>query len=103
MIGPDEKAATTELADAESRLSELRQLQAELERRIAALHEVLEVRGGIRSGAIDSQCSKLTAAVCGAGRQRQRICFDDLPKPSPEPAGWEWIEAYREWRRRNFA
>lgn len=38
-------------------------------------------------------------AICEAGRRRLRISFDDLPRPKPEPAGWEWVEAYCEWRR----
>jgi len=42
-------------------------------------------------------------AICEAGRRRLRISLDDLPLPKPEPAGWEWVEAYCEWRRRNSA
>ena len=38
-------------------------------------------------------------AVCAAGRHRQRIPILDLPLPDPPPAGTEWIEAYRHWRR----
>lgn len=36
-------------------------------------------------------------AVCKAGRHRQRIALDDLPLPTPPPAGAEWIAAYRLW------
>lgn len=38
-------------------------------------------------------------AVCKRGRHRQRIAIQDLPLPSPLPAGAEWIEAYRRWLR----
>jgi hypothetical protein len=38
-------------------------------------------------------------AVCRHGRGRQRVSILELPLPSPKPAGWEWIEAYRHWRR----
>jgi hypothetical protein len=36
-------------------------------------------------------------AICVHGRQRQRIPICDLPLPTPQPAGAEWIEAYRRW------
>jgi hypothetical protein len=36
-------------------------------------------------------------AICARGRSRQRIQILDLPLPTP--AGAEWIEAYRHWRR----
>jgi hypothetical protein len=38
-------------------------------------------------------------AVCRRGAKRQRISILDLPLPSPPPAGAEWIEAYRHWRK----
>jgi hypothetical protein len=38
-------------------------------------------------------------AVFAAGRHRQRIPILDLPLPEPPPAGAEWIEAFRHWRR----
>ncbi len=36
-------------------------------------------------------------AVCTRGRDRQAIPLVDLPLPSPNPAGTDWIEAYRYW------
>ncbi len=36
-------------------------------------------------------------AICRRGRARQVVPILDLPLPSPEPGGWEWIEAYRLW------
>ena len=38
-------------------------------------------------------------AVCGRGKESQRISILDLPLPSPLPEGAEWIAAYRYWRR----
>jgi uncharacterized protein (UPF0262 family) len=38
-------------------------------------------------------------AICRRGRERQAVPILDLPLPSPRPAGWEWIEAYRYWAR----
>ena len=39
------------------------------------------------------------AAICRRGRKRQAIPILDLPLPDPPPAGAEWIEAYRYWRK----
>jgi len=38
-------------------------------------------------------------AICRRGRARQLIPLLNLPLPSPPPAGWEWIDAYRHWVR----
>jgi Calcium binding len=38
-------------------------------------------------------------AICGRGRESQRISILELPLPSPAPEGSEWIAAYRYWRR----
>ena len=40
-------------------------------------------------------------AICQRGKQRQKIPLLDLPLPSPPPAGWQWIAAYRHWARRH--
>jgi hypothetical protein len=36
-------------------------------------------------------------AVCERGSERQRIGLTDLPLPSPNPSGTDWIAAYRRW------
>lgn len=36
-------------------------------------------------------------AVCERGGNRQRIDLTDLPLPSLQPSGAEWIAAYRRW------
>jgi len=36
-------------------------------------------------------------AICARGSIRQAVPILDLPLPTPQPAGAEWIEAYRRW------
>ena len=38
-------------------------------------------------------------ALCRRGREKQVFPLLSLPLPSPPPVGFEWIEAYRRWRR----
>ena len=38
-------------------------------------------------------------AVCARAGKKQEIPIVSLPLPSPPPEGWEWIAAYRYWRR----
>ena len=38
-------------------------------------------------------------AVCTRAGKKQEIPILSLPLPSPPPQGWEWIAAYRYWRR----
>jgi hypothetical protein len=47
--------------------------------------------------AVDLTTSDQIVAVCVRGRSRQRIPILELVPPEPEPAGWEWVEAYRRW------
>ena len=46
---------------------------------------------------IDLRDDHRIVAICTRGRDRQAIAIVDLPLPSPRPAGWEWIDAYRAW------
>ena len=48
---------------------------------------------------IDLNDTDEIVAICRRQRHRQRIPILDLPLPTPPPAGWQWIEAYRYWRR----
>ena len=48
---------------------------------------------------IDINSADEIVALCRRGRDRQAIPFLDLPLPSPPPAGFEWIAAYRHWAR----
>jgi hypothetical protein len=53
----------------------------------------------IRVERVDLNDADEIVAICRRGPQRQKILILDLPLPSPPPAGWEWIEAYRHWSR----
>src|SRR5262245_27690277 len=46
---------------------------------------------------VDMTDDNRLAAVCQAGKRRQKIALANLPLPSPPPAGAEWIAAYRLW------
>ena len=48
---------------------------------------------------VDITGANEVVAVCHRGRERQAIPILALPLPTPPPAGWEWIEAYRRWAR----
>jgi Calcium binding len=53
----------------------------------------------VRVERVDLNDADAIVATCRRGQQRQKIPILDLPLPSPPPAGWEWIEAYRHWAR----
>ena len=80
-------------ADANARILDLgtgtAQIPIELCRRAPRVHVT----------AVDLNDADEIVAVCRCGRERQMIPILDLPLPSPPPAGWEWIEAYRHWAR----
>jgi hypothetical protein len=46
---------------------------------------------------IDITTSDQIIAICQRDGHRQKIPILDLPRPTPTPSGWEWIEAYRRW------
>ena len=46
---------------------------------------------------IDLRDDNRLVALCSHGRERQAIDLADLPRPSPRPEGWGWVEAYRSW------
>jgi calcium binding protein len=47
---------------------------------------------------IDLSRSEQILAICKRGKERQTVPILDLPLTQPQPAGAEWIEAYRRWR-----
>ena len=53
----------------------------------------------VRVERVDVNDADEIVAICHRGAQRQLIPILNLPLPSPPPAGWEWIEAYRHWAR----
>jgi len=46
---------------------------------------------------VDLSRSNDVNVICRRGSERQSIPILDLPLPSPQPSGWEWVEAYRHW------
>lgn len=56
---------------------------------------VLGVQVTVRG--IDLTLDGRIVALCSRGGMRQSIGILELPLPSPEPEGAEWIEAYRHW------
>jgi len=53
----------------------------------------------VRVERVDLNDADEIVAICRRGRARQLIPLLNLPLPSPPPAGWEWIDAYRHWVR----
>ena len=38
-------------------------------------------------------------ALCRSGKSRLKVSLPELPLPSPQPKGAEWIEAFQRWRK----
>ncbi len=51
----------------------------------------------VKVASLDLRGDNDIVAICTRGRKRQSVPILDLPLPSPEPVGAEWIEAYRHW------
>jgi hypothetical protein len=49
---------------------------------------------------IDLTDDEQIMAICRRGRSTQRIPILDLPLPTPQPGGADWIAAYRRWVKR---
>jgi hypothetical protein len=117
--GPRERRTRTRADPSHRRLS-TRELNALIEDAITDAHDPSEQRVGfltileqhlavpftaevlgmsVRVEGVEFNDAEEIVAICRYGRHRQRISIGDLPLPSPPPVGWEWIEAYRHWRR----
>jgi hypothetical protein len=59
--------------------------------------EVLGVSVTVKK--VDMTDDDRIVAVCTRSGKKQEIPILSLPFPSPPPEGWEWIAAYRYWRR----
>lgn len=90
-----EEAIVDAYGDSEQRVGLLTMLEEHL-----AVPFATEMLGtAVRVERVDLNDAEAIVAICRRGRQRQLIPILDLPLPSPPPAGWEWIEAYRHWAR----
>jgi hypothetical protein len=90
-----EEAIVDAYGEAEQAIGFLTMLEEHL--RMPFQTEVLGVEVTVRR--VDVTEANEIVAVCQRGRARQAIPILSLPLPSPPPAGWEWIEAYRRWAR----
>jgi hypothetical protein len=90
-----EEAIIDAYGESEQRVGLLTMLEEHL-----AVPFTTEILGtAVRIERVDLTAAEEIVAICRRGQQRQRIPILDLPLPSPPPAGWEWIEAYRHWSR----
>ena len=90
-----EEAIVDAYGDSEQRVGFLTMLEEKL-----ACPFTTEILGSpVRVERVDLNDAEEIVAICRRGRQRQLIPILNLPLPSPPPAGWEWIEAYRHWAR----
>jgi len=90
-----EEAIIDAYGESEQRVGFLTMLQEHL-----AVPFATEILGTpVRVERVDLNDADEIVAICRRGRERQMIPLLNLPLPSPPPAGWEWIDAYRHWVR----
>ena len=90
-----EEAIIDAYGESEQRVGFLTMLEEHL-----AVPFATEILGtAVRVERVDLNDADEIVAICRRGRARQLIPLLNLPLPSPPPAGWEWIDAYRHWVR----
>jgi hypothetical protein len=90
-----EEASIDAYGESEQRVGFLTMLEEHL-----AIPFATEILGtAVRVERVDLNDADEIVAICRRGRARQMIPLLNLPLPSPPPAGWEWIDAYRHWVR----
>lgn len=70
-----------------------------LENQVAVPFETLVLGAPVTVESIKQRGDTGVVAICRRGRARQAIDILELPLPVSPPAGAEWIEAYRHWRK----
>lgn len=70
-----------------------------LEEQVAVPFETIVLGTAVTVESIKQRGDARIVAICRRGRARQAIDVVELPLPASRPAGAEWIEAYRHWRR----
>lgn len=90
-----EEAIVDAYGDSEQRVGFLTMLEEHLT--VPFITAILGV--AVRVDRVDLNDAEEIVAICRRGQQRQSIPILDLQLPSPPPAGWEWVEAYRHWAR----
>jgi hypothetical protein len=90
-----EEAIVDAYGESEQRVGLLSMLEEHL-----ACPFITEILGTtVRVECVDLNDAEEIVVICWRGRQQQMIPILNLPLPTPRPAGWEWIEAYRHWAR----
>ena len=70
-----------------------------LDEHLAVPFETVVLGAAVTVEKLDLRDDDQIVAICKRGRTRQAIEIRELPLPTPEPAGAEWIDAYRHWRK----
>jgi hypothetical protein len=68
-----------------------------IEDNLAVPFETTVLGVGVTVESIDQDRDERIIAICRRGGETQALPIFDLPLPSPPPAGFEWIEAFRRW------
>ena len=87
------------IVDAYTEVEEIAGFHATLEQHLAVPFETVVLGQAVTVKKIDVSAAGELIAVCYHGRLRQAIPILDLPVPTPSPAGWDWVDAYRRWAR----
>ncbi len=72
---------------------------ATIEQHLALPFETVVLGAPVTAKKVDVTATGGLVVVCCRRRERQAIPILELPLSDPPPAGWEWIEAYRQWAR----
>lgn len=68
-----------------------------LEEHLALPFETVLLGVTVTVAAIDMNDAEEIVAICSRGKDQLRVPVLDLPLPEPQPAGSEWVAAYRHW------
>jgi hypothetical protein len=72
---------------------------ATIEQHLALPFETVVLGAPVTAKKVDVTTEGGLVVICYRGRERQAMPILELPLPDPPPAGWEWIEAYRQWAK----
>lgn len=94
-----EQMAEEAIVDAYGESEQLTGWHCMLTQHLAVPFETTVLGATVTVERIDLRVDDHIVGICKRGRARQALEIRELPLPSPRPAGAEWIEAYRHWRR----
>jgi len=70
-----------------------------LEEHLALPFDTIMLGMTVKVTKVDLTAGNEIVAICRRDAHKQAIPILDLPLPTPGPDGFEWIDAYRRWRR----